>query len=141
MKVSRQNKMTNTDVGFAVLTTLGMKSIDLWVVTTLWKNISSPSSGWKTKRSQKQAETCGKIIIFSCLFFQYEDGGDMSLRNVSLSSNYMVLQTRTPYSSLGLMLVRENGEHVCGWKQLKIIFSGELIVSAALNTGVLLAQC
>jgi hypothetical protein len=41
----------------------------------------------------------------------------MSLRNVGLNPNYMALQTGTPYSSLGLMLVRKKcGGSACRWQ-------------------------
>jgi hypothetical protein len=36
------------------------------------------------------------------LFFETEDGGNMSLQNIRLSLNYMELQPRRPYSSSSL---------------------------------------
>jgi hypothetical protein len=50
-----------------------------------WRNISPPSSGSKCKPSKKPA-----AVGFSlALFFYPEDGGDMFLKNVGLSRNYI----------------------------------------------------
>jgi hypothetical protein len=90
-----------------------VKSIVLWVATPCSlepvQHYGRTSSRSKTKSGKKEADSDDKLCFLFGLLFQHEDGGDMSVRNIGVSPNYMALQTRTPCSSLGLMLVRKGG--------------------------------
>jgi hypothetical protein len=79
------------NVEFKVLTTLSMKSADMWLVI--------PCSSGKSRRF---GDTFYHLPLFSLLFgfhFNPEVRGYIFLRNMGLSPNYTVLQPRKPYSS------------------------------------------
>jgi hypothetical protein len=64
---------------------------------TFRRKISPSSSASKSKPSKKSAEASSKLSSASVLFdllYEHEDGGDICLRNVVLSPNYMALQSK-----------------------------------------------
>jgi hypothetical protein len=71
----------------------GLVSVTPFSSERLRRNISPPSSGSKSKASKKPGKAGGKLS----LLFYPEDGGDMFLRNVGFSPNFMELQPRDPY--------------------------------------------
>jgi hypothetical protein len=63
-------------------------------------DISPQSSRSKNKQSNKPREVVGKLKFVGFLFgllFDPEDGDEMFLRNVGMSSDYMVLHPRRLY--------------------------------------------
>jgi hypothetical protein len=89
-----------------VLTALAIKKCGLLCCNAVWfgegptfaRNILSSSSGSKNEPSNKLAVELSlppaSAGLLLGLLFGPEDGGDMYLRNILLSSNYMALRPR-----------------------------------------------
>jgi hypothetical protein len=68
------------------------------------RNMSPPSSGSKSKPSKKRADAEPSLLPASVGFLlgllsDFEEGGNIFLRNTGLYPNYTASRRRRPYSS------------------------------------------
>jgi hypothetical protein len=61
---------------------------------TFRRNLSPPSSGYKSKKARNKPASAWYLLDF---VFSREDGGDMSHRNIGLSPNYTTLTHKTVF--------------------------------------------